>query len=511
MTEFGLEVEFLTGVSVAAKPHRRNEAEWPPHPDRLFQALTAAWGRSEEPAAEERAALEWLEALPSDSFSILGPRPRFRSVAPVFVPPNDMQTSGKAGSPIPRNVATAVTVIPALRRNRQERFFPAAIPAAERPIVYYRWKLTDEQVAAFNQHYPALTRLAREVVYLGHSHSPVRVAVRKNVSDLQSESSDTVVYDGQDFRMPYPGRLAHLQAQYDRAMETNKISRPLPSLNVVTLESMSRESEPTTIFDGHGSIVLADRGGFVPTLAAFPAAAKRLRDALLRHGSGDERPLLSGRSADRRPADEAHVALFPLADVGWRYSSGHLLGLGVVFPRTATESDRAPAWARLATFLQADREHGARLSFGEPGTWHLGLEANPTRHSLRIERYFGPARRWATVLPMVLDRYPKPRPGKSVEDLVRQACLYIGLPDHVVRSMVVSVHQSSAVTGAPSVREVSRSLASDSPYRGRPLAHAVLEFQRDVRGPMLIGAGRFQGLGLCLPLTVERGGNSADG
>ena len=41
-----LEVEFRTGVSVAARPNRREQAEWPPHPDRLFQALLAAWGRT---------------------------------------------------------------------------------------------------------------------------------------------------------------------------------------------------------------------------------------------------------------------------------------------------------------------------------------------------------------------------------------------------------------------------------------------------------------------------------
>jgi CRISPR-associated protein Csb2 len=44
-----LEVEFLTGVSVAATPNRREQPEWPPHPDRLFQALVAAWGRDEKP------------------------------------------------------------------------------------------------------------------------------------------------------------------------------------------------------------------------------------------------------------------------------------------------------------------------------------------------------------------------------------------------------------------------------------------------------------------------------
>jgi len=34
--------------------------------------------------------------------------------------------------------------------------------------------------------------------------------------------------------------------------------------------------------------------------------------------------------------------------------------------------------------------------------------------------------------------------------------------------------------------------------------HAVVEFSEPVRGPVIIGAGRFVGFGLCLPLDAER-------
>ncbi len=37
----------------------------------------------------------------------------------------------------------------------------------------------------------------------------------------------------------------------------------------------------------------------------------------------------------------------------------------------------------------------------------------------------------------------------------------------------------------------------------RPLRHLVLTFGERVRGPLILGAGRFQGLGLCLPLPEE--------
>ena len=54
--------QYLTGSAVAATVTDREEPEWPPHPDRVFQALVASWGeRGGDP--DERAALAFLETL----------------------------------------------------------------------------------------------------------------------------------------------------------------------------------------------------------------------------------------------------------------------------------------------------------------------------------------------------------------------------------------------------------------------------------------------------------------
>ena len=168
-----LAVEFLTGGSVAARPNRREQAEWPPHPDRLFQALLAAWGRNEPPVEDERHALEWLEALDMDTLQVSAPLAHPRQVATVFVPPNDARTTGKVGDKAPKGIRAAVQVVPALRTNRQPRAFPAVLPAAEPAVVRYVWS----RALGLDQHRDALARLAREVTYLGHSHSLVRVAL----------------------------------------------------------------------------------------------------------------------------------------------------------------------------------------------------------------------------------------------------------------------------------------------------------------------------------------------
>ena len=60
---FALGVRYLLDRAVATAWHDRERAEWPPHPDRLYLALVAAFGeRGEDPA--EADALRWLERLP---------------------------------------------------------------------------------------------------------------------------------------------------------------------------------------------------------------------------------------------------------------------------------------------------------------------------------------------------------------------------------------------------------------------------------------------------------------
>ncbi|MGZ8975757.1 type I-G CRISPR-associated protein Csb2, partial [Methylomagnum sp.] len=58
---FALALRYLNGWAMAAADGARKErAEWPPHPDRVFMALAAAWFETGQ-AADEGAALRWLE------------------------------------------------------------------------------------------------------------------------------------------------------------------------------------------------------------------------------------------------------------------------------------------------------------------------------------------------------------------------------------------------------------------------------------------------------------------
>jgi CRISPR-associated protein Csb2 len=126
--------------------------------------------------------------------------------------------------------------------------------------------------------------------------------------------------------------------------------------------------------------------------------------------------------------------------------------------------------------------------------WRLAHEPVPTRQALDPDRYTQTAAVWRTVTPLVLDRHPKPKPGEHVGDLIAAACENIGLP----APLAVEIHKHAPVTGGPG-RDAVR-VSEGSKLADRPRRHAVLYFPERLPGPVILGAGRFRGLGLCRPV-----------
>ena len=128
---FALGIRYLNGWSMAAADGARKErAEWPPHPDRVFMALAAAWfetGEDTEEHAREGDALRWLQALPPPAIaaSDAGYRTRVTSYVPVNDDGGGRKSSPKTEVDKLRNEGLAL--VPE-HRLRQPRGFPVAIP-----------------------------------------------------------------------------------------------------------------------------------------------------------------------------------------------------------------------------------------------------------------------------------------------------------------------------------------------------------------------------------------------
>lgn len=501
--------EYLTGVVVATDVADRNRVEWPPHPGRLFSALAAAYGDGGS-MPDERAVLAWLETLgPPD---VHAPEVRDRTVGDHYVPVNDTSMGSRKGVS-----NDALGLLPA-HRVRQARTFPTAVLSDERCHVHFVWP----DAVADDTALTTLQAIAARVSYLGHSRSLVRLHAHQRYEASPALHVWRVAPQGTTMlRVAAEGRLHELEVLH--------ASGQRPTMGAMA--RYARHVQHKAVLQGSLGgpwIPLRFAGHFVPALEAWPQVAWGMRRALIRcvdttlggELSAEERhqvlSAISGHAPDGTPMQQAHVAYVPLAHVGFgRHSSGLLLGAAMVLP---TDSDpivadalRAAISRAMVATPDADTLDGLAFSLhlGETGMVQLAFAYDDTRRSLSPRRYTATGTRWTTVTPVVLDRFP--RASDDIPAIVADACRHAGLP----RPTRVETHKQAACAGAPPVRP--RTVGAGKPgawrtawrddtgkvverFGNRLLTHVTLTFDTAVRGPVLLGAGRYSGLGLCLPI-----------
>ena len=470
-----LEIEFLTGACRAARSPASEVPDWPPQPDRVFSALVCAWavrgGRQ-----DERQALEWLEEQPAPTVHASGHVAR--TTPDVFVPPNDLKIS--------KTAKTYLKVMPDARP-RQPRRFPVARP--DDPVMAVVWpESPGPDLRA------SLDGVARDVAYLGHSTSLVRCR-------FLLDDSATPPHPGAPARRTvYPGRLAELQEAH-QANPVRPVIRPGASASGAPVTS---RAGPSTEW-----LVLEVIEGQPPDLRACALVCRAVRRALMsgygRAEMGDAIPeIVSGHTADRNPTQLSHLAIVPLAFAGYPHADGRVFGFALV-PPAGTDLRAVPGFVRafekVAPYDPRRERRVLKLEgapLGKP--LHLAPAGASAIHSLSPAPYTESAQVWASVTPIVLDRHLKRNGEREIREIIAGACENAGLPRPDPDRIQVGKH--SAIEGAPSARppagappwtrwKTPESLAT------RSLVHAVIDFGRDTSGPVLLGAGRFTGLGLC--------------
>lgn len=490
-----LEVEYLAGVVFAAIGPDSEVPDWPPQPDRIFSALVATWAARGQDDAETDA-LRWLEQLEPPQIIERGASPR--TPATVFVPPNDPRSDRQKH---------AMGVLPALRR-RQPRRFPATRP--DDPVLRFVWLDAAPEPATLS----ALDRLARDTSYVGHSSSLTRCrfTLEQSTPDMTHVTSPE--------RRVYPGRLDELQRRYARFEKSaSGNDRPLPGPRVM---SRPTADQPRTNHFADRWLILEHVGGDMPDVRACALVARTIRDALLagydRIGLGDRIPeVVSGHSPDGKATRSPHIAIVPLAFVGFAHADGHVMGFAVVPPEDGAILRDDVFRKALRVLAPMDEDRGRRIltvrtKEGTPRDAAFSIELSPSfeasRRSLDPVLYTARARTFATVTPIALDRHLKTKGQARLEEIQAQvaiSCRNVGLPEP--ETVIADKH--SAVDGAASSSPSGKSPAwmrwrTPTSLASRQLTHAVIRFPEPVDGPVLLGAGRFLGLGLCRPLDAER-------
>lgn len=482
-------IRYLCGRAIATHPTDRGSPEWPPHPDRVFMALAAALFETGE-APEERAALEWLESLAPPALH--ASEAHERTTVTSYVPVNDDSNPVNEKKKKPHMISGTLPI----GRGRQPRSFPTAIPEAD--TVYLIWR--DVELPA--EHRAALEAVCGKVTYLGHSSSPVQMWL-----DAAPPEPTLVAVNGNApyrLRITGRGRLAVLAASFEAEQ------RPSPSLwsgYAPPEVEAAKEAFGQTVFDGN-LIIFRRIGGRELPLESTLALTDALRGAVMQAVPQPPPEWVSGHRADGTRSEQDHLAFMPLPHVGHEHADGHLLGVALVMPRQIAEAEVARCLAPLLAPDEMDEPRLPRLTMGRIGEWDVvpeDREQPPV--ALRAETWTRPAKRWATVTPIVLDRYPKAKDEaeaeKEAQSAIVAACVRIGLP----RPLDVVLMPVSLFIGAPPAGWFPP-LPSKFGKTRRLHTHALLTFDEPVRGPVLLGAGRYRGYGLCRPYAARLGGDA---
>lgn len=488
--EFGIEVNFLTGRYVATYFNDWQQPEWPPHPARLFSTLVEAWADSDEPDPTERQALKWLEE--QEPPSIAAPDCVRRKVVGHFVPVNDA-------------INVAITIdggTGIAQRFKAERFFPSVTPIETR--VTYLWG--NRPPGTLNE---TIDRLLSRVTRLGHPSSLVSCRV---VSDFPDASLVPVSGEtGECLRTVRRGQLAELERIYGHHRGFRPRSLPYTSIRYRSVSepvTMSgQQHEPDTVGDWL-MFEFSDDSRIFPSTRSVELAMA-MRSAVFHYATDPIPEGISGHGPNGNPSKVPHVAFLPIPYVGFEHADGRLLGISVSIPKVLDNATRGALYRAIGVWEETvAQERFLKLVLGRRGVVHLSrVRGTSNLVSLRPHIWHRPSKQWVSVTPIGLPRHPgalgrgtwaaRNKAWTAAKMAVKVACAHVGLPEPAT----VEVNIDPLVSGAcpatrfPSFRQKGR---GGKPVR-RQLIHACVTFDRPVVGPLMLGAGRFLGLGLMRP------------
>lgn len=389
-------------------------------------------------------------------------------------------------------------------RTKQARTFPSVTPVL--PEIELHWRNTTLP----EDHRFAMDRLAGRVARLGHSSSFVSIRV---VEPNATPAPDRVLepQEGGEVTLRWvsPGQTERLIAYHQEHQQVEPRVMPCTFVSYGRGHGRGDARVVSSVFDAQWIVLARVEGPRLPITGAVGLAKQMNRALQSAFGArGEVVPeLVSGHHADGAPSEAAHLAVVPLPYVGSEFADGALIGIALVLPRKTSPVDRQGLLRALASL---ENEERLTLRLGEAGEWVLervGWEP-PRQRALLSATWTSPATEWISATPIALDANPgdlhHPDVSKrslaflAAESCVGDAAERIGLP----RPSRVEVSRSVLLQGAAKPRTYPR-YPSNKDRTQRVLVHARVIFDEPVRGPVLLGAGRYLGLGLCRPI---RGG-----
>ena len=446
--------------------------EWPPSPARLFAALIAGDGLGGDNAATTGAEIAQLAGA--------GP-PTIHAAAEPYRQLLEHRYVASADRPGGER----------LRKSGQHQEYPARLGVLVRPgcrfsvpvptvrFVYENLDVGDATLAA-------LQYRAARVGYLGCADSPATVTVSRAVPEDPAicglgvwephEDGDVLV------NIHETGDNDRWAAAHRRWVETGASRAQAIRYQPKAWYRHPHNRRPD----------LNTAGRLLPALRfAHPILGRRavlvahaLKQLVLRRWRaeyGTPPAWLHGHQTDSRHEDYQLARFLVLPNVGAVHSDGRLHAAAIWVPAEVYESE-----VRQLVVLSRIAD---RLTLVDNTTILIDRSGARRPRAAQPQRWVGPSRHWSTALPAISDRH-----GPIAADDPFRWCAQADLPEpeHAEVSRVplipgaVSLHPEE--TRRPGHRQTRR------------FAHLRLQFAEPLEGPVVIGAARSYGLGLCAPL-----------
>lgn len=469
-----LQGSFRADPDGSATTGQLSRGEWPPAPSRLFAAFVAADGTRDRVRVTTGEELEWFERLPPPVIHAHG-TPWHQRLHPRYVVRGSQSFSSVKKKGFPAQVLNHLEYIG--RQGVEVR--PGVRVTPRYPRIVYVWEApcpTD----VLN----ALRLRATRIGYLGAADSPVRIRVHTKPPEtrLQYERFRPNAKGDVHIRVPAAGDLRLLDRIYDAWVQRG--------VNVSRSQFPVLRHEATYL--SPAALDRVDRGGVVAWLRLHASVSGRRVSVLTSNFKkavlsgyqrlfGEPPAVLHGHGFEGRGYDLARFLALP--DVGFPRSRGRIHGLALWLP-PACEPMLQDRIGRSAAALSHLSGSGMNVAVSPHSGEERPVAANP-------RRWTRSARCWATAFPAVHER----RVPLDLAEISRW-CEHAGLP---APSSFRST-RSPLIPGGVDLAPVE----TNRPGRpGLPYSHVQLWFAERVQGPVVIGAARQRGLGLCV--NVSRG------
>src|SRR5579885_526272 len=495
--------------------------DWPSSPARLFQALVAGAGLVGPLEAYQQEALRWLE----------------KRAAPIVAAPHAWQPRRGVLFYMPSNDSDAISgdplrmsKIPTATKTFRPYVFDAAVP------FLYVWPV--EETATDEKHASIICSLAERLYQLGRGIDLAWAwgeVLNREDSEKKLSEYPGVVYrpcegsGGVRLPCPQPGSLASLMERHKQFAKRFKVEKNGKKITVVykkpdppRFQNVLYDSPPAyLLFDLRDTaksdapfvpwpiercaeLVIKLRGEVDANGTLTSGAAKRLWDALPNQ-RGELARVLIGRETTE--ADKSRrIRILPLPSIGHPQVDRDIRRVLIEIPANCPLHRNDVAWAFSGLEVSpADFDSNTGEIFYSPQ-----LAPAQERDMLR---HYGietaePARTWRSVTPLALPEYARRRridPKRQHEEAKngserrtehdRAAAAVMQALRHAdIRTPVWSIRVQREPFEAKGAR--AESFAAGTRFDKARLWHVELSFVEPVRGPLVLGDGRYCGLGI---------------